>query len=315
ENYYDPSGGFPFTVTCTDEADCANTLLTPVTDYEVYVRADCSSNWVGPINFTTACSVFSVPTLEDFAVFLPNCWEEADGGDLTAGPSSFGTGGWVVDGFGNVGTTGAIKNNIFTTGANDWLLSPIYDIPVTGYELKFDAAATDFGQTVLTDAWESDDYVEVLVSTGTTNWTVLYTYNDTNVPSATGTANIIDLDAYAGQQVRFAFRVVEGAANGPSDIDFFIDNFEIRLTPSCPEPTMLSVSNVTDTQVDVSWLNGASNWNVEYGPAGFTQGTGTVVPAGVNPFTLGPLSPQTDYDVYVQADCGGGDMSVWVGPA
>src|SRR5690606_23127867 len=68
-------------------------------------------------------------------------------------------------------------------------------------------------------------------------------------------------------------------------------------------------------QVDVSWLNGASNWNVEYGPAGFTQGTGTVVPAGVNPFTLGPLSPQTDYDVYVQADCGGGDMSVWVGPA
>lgn len=306
-------------ITCMDLSNCGTTGLTPVTSYEVYVGADCDGDsnveeWIGPISFTTTCAVYSVPSLEDFTTYVPTCWEEADNGDLTAGPATYGTSNWIADGFGNSGTTGSARYNIFTATANDWLLSPMYDIPATGYELKFKAAATDFGQTVLTDPWESDDFVEVLVSTGTTNWTVLFTYNDTNVPSASGSVNIIDLDAYAGQQVRFAFRVVEGAVNGTSDIDFFIDDFEIRMTPSCPEPILLSVSNVTDTQAEVSWVNGASNWNIEYGPTGFVQGTGTVVSTGTNPTTIGPLSSQTDYDVYVQADCGGGDLSVWVGP-
>ena len=282
--------------------------LAPSTPYEFWVRANCGgsgfSTWVGPFNFTTACAIYTVPATEDFTTYVPGCWQEADNGDLTAGPATFGTSGWIVDGFGNVGTTGAARINIWTTGTNDWILSPLYSIPATGYELKFDAAATQFGSTnAPTSAWESDDFVEVLVSTGTTNWTVLYTYNDTNVPSNTGTTNIIDLDAYSGQDVRFAFRGVEGATNGAADIDFSIDNFEIRLTPACSAPIGLAVSNLTDVSADISWT--ATTGNYEYvldGVATDPAGAGT--PLAGELYNATGLTPSTTYYFHVRSDCG-----------
>ncbi|MFT6638129.1 MAG: hypothetical protein ACJAYP_000698 [Flavobacterium sp.] len=288
-------------VTCTNSAMSANTasvVLNP-------------------------CGSFSVPTLEDFTVFLPGCWQRADNGDLTAGPATFGTSAWVADGFANAGTTGAIKINIDATGDNDWVLSPLYTIPATGYELKFDAAATQWNGTVApTTAWETDDFVEVLVSTGTTNWTVLYTYNDANVPSNTGTVNIIDLDAYSGQSVRFAFRGVEGATNGAADIDFFIDNFEIRLTPACIEPTTLSASNILSTSADLSWVDGSGGLQFDYEYVVQAQGGGMPAGAGTAldissfplPVTAGSLTPSTAYEFWVRANCGGSGFSTWVGP-
>ena len=246
--------------------------LTPNTDYEIYIRSFCSasnqSTWFGPVVFTTECATYTVPALENFTTYVPSCWEEADNGDLTAGPSTFGSSNWLEDGFGNVGTTGAVRYNVFTTGANDWILSPLYSIPATGYELKFDAAATQYASTnAPTTAWESDDFVEVLVSTSTTNWTVLYTYNNTNVPSNTGTTNIINLDAYATQDVRFAFRAVEGATNGSADIDFSIDNFEIRLTPSAPPSCSTNV--VATPDVSCGNFANALSWDSVSGADGY----------------------------------------------
>ena len=289
--------------------------LTPSTPYEFWVRANCGgsgfSTWVGPFNFTTACAIYTVPATEDFTTYVPGCWQEADNGDLTAGPATFGTSSWAEDGFGNVGATGAAKINIWTTGTNDWILSPLYSIPATGYELKFDAAATQFGSTnAPTSAWESDDFVEVLVSTGTTNWTVLYTYNDTNVPSNTGTTNIIDLDAYSGQDVRFAFRGVEGATNGAADIDFSIDNFEIRLTPACSAPIGLVVSNLTDVSADISWT--ATTGNYEYVLDGLaTDPAGSGSPLAVELYNATGLTQSTVYYLHVRTVCSGPSYSAW----
>jgi hypothetical protein len=255
--------------------------LTANTTYEVYVRSVCTftekSSWLGPVNFTTECATYSVPALESFATYVPGCWEEADNGDLTAGPATYGSSSWAVDGFGNNGTTGSARYEIWLATANDWLITPTFAIPVTGYELKFDAAATQYNTTAApTTPWEADDYVEVLISTtGTTNWTVLYTYNNTNVPAPAGTPNVIDLDAYAGQNVKFAFRVVEGTANGSADINFYIDNFEIRLTPSTPP---VCATNVVATP-DASCGNFATaiTWDAVSGADGYriTMGTTT----------------------------------------
>jgi hypothetical protein len=272
-----------------------------------------------------ACGSFVVPSLEDFTVYVPGCWQEADNGDLTAGPATFGTSSWIADGFGNVGTTGAFRYEVWTTGANDWILSPLYTIPVTGYELKFDAAATQWNTTnAPTTAWEADDFVEVLVSTGTTNWTVLYTFNNTNVPSNTGTPTIIDLDAYAGMDVRFAFRVVEGATNGSADIDFSVDNFEIRLTPACVEPTTLAATNITASSVDLSWVDPTGiqfdfEYAVQLAGTGVPAGTGTAVAANseagvTEDIDTNALTANTAYEFYVRADCGGGGFSTWAGP-
>ncbi|ESU26469.1 hypothetical protein FLJC2902T_24380 [Flavobacterium limnosediminis JC2902] len=261
-------------------------------------------------NFTT-CSSYTVPATENFTTYVPGCWQEADNGDLTAGPSTFGSSSWLDDGFGNVGTTGSARYNVFTTGANDWIMSPLYVIPVSGYELKFDAAATQYAATTApTTPWEADDFVEVLVSTGTNNWTVLYTYNNTNVPSNVGSTNIIDLDAYAGQTVRFAFRAVEGAANGSADIDFSIDNFEIRLTPACSNPIGLVANGITDTSATISWTATTGNYqyvldNVATDPAG----SGTTLSGET--FNATPLTQNTTYYFHVRTVCAGPIYSPW----
>ncbi|HSD13705.1 MAG TPA: T9SS type A sorting domain-containing protein [Flavobacterium sp.] len=275
--------------------------------YDYFYNTDTGTN-IG--NFTT-CGVYAVPASESFAAFVPGCWQRADDGNLTTGPATFGGSSWISDGFGNVGTSGAARYNIYQTGSNDWIMSPLYDIPATGYELKFDAAATQYNAaTAPTTPWESDDYVEVLVSTGTRNWTVLHTFNDTNVPSHTGITKIIDLDAYAGQAVRFAFRAVEGTANGSADIDFSIDNFEIRLTPACSNPFGLNVTGITDNAASIGWSATTGNYqyvldNVATDPAG----SGTTLSGET--YSASALSPNTIYYFHVRTVCAGPLYSPW----
>ncbi|WP_415793660.1 fibronectin type III domain-containing protein, partial [Flavobacterium saliperosum] len=293
--------------------------LNPATTYYVTVipyNDNGEASGCTESSFTT-CDVNAVPSIENFATYVPTCWIEADNGDTTLGPATFGTSSWAADGFLNSGTTGAMKIQIDGATDNDWIISPLFSIPATGYELRYSVAATQNGGTgAPSPAWESDDSVELLVSTGTANWTVLHTYNDTNVPSFSGTSNTFDLSAYAGQNVRFAFRGIEGVDNGSANIDFFIDDFEVRLTPACPEPYALGANTITSDSANLFWTAGGSEntWNIEYGATGFTQGTGTVVNGVANPHVLNGLTPNTAYQYYVQADCGGSGASLWVGP-
>ena len=296
------------------------TGLLPTTQYYVFVRSICSatdiSPWAGPITFTTACApITTLPHVEPFATFLPSvCWLKGDNGDLTAGPATFGSNSWAADGLGNNGTTGAVKYNLFVASANDWIISPQFTIPATGWELKFDAAAANYAATTAVTNWEADDFVEVLVSsTGTTNWTPLYTYNNTNVPAPAGVPNIIDLDAYAGQTVRFAYRAVEGTADGAADFDFSFDNFEIRLTPACPQPTNLVVSGITATGAATSWdaMSGAASGYQYVVSTSATPPTGAGTAITTAFVALTGLTPQTTYYLYVRANCGSGSFSVW----
>ncbi len=189
------------------------------------------------VNRTTLCdATTSFPTSEAFATYLPTtCWQEGDLGNITAGPTTIGGASisdWIEDGFLNSGTTGAAKMNIDAASGSEWLLSPFYTIPATGYRVKFSVGATNWNGTSAVTNWESDDFVELLVSTSNANWTVLRTYNATNVPSNLGQVDNVDISAYNSQTVRFAFRAFEGTSNGSADIDFFIDNFVIETIPT-----------------------------------------------------------------------------------
>ena len=331
-----PSNGYDYYYSTSNTAPTASTTpsgsvasgttanltgLTPATQYYYWVRSNCgteTSAWSNSGTFTTECVPLTTPSLETFTTFLPPCWSRASGGDLTAGPLNPDAGSWTSDGFGNVGFSGSARYNFFTADVNDWLISPQYVIPATGYELKFDAAATQYNSTASpTTPWEADDFIEVLVSTnGVTNWTVLYTFDGNNAPLNTGSIITIDLDAYAGQTVSFAYRMVEGSDNGPADIEFFVDNFQVRETPSCPEPISLTAGSISTDSAELGWteMGTATLWNIEYGPSGFTPGTGTLV-SGVtaNPYLLSGLTANTVYSFYVQADCTS-STSLWTGP-
>ncbi len=295
--------------------------LLPQTTYYIFVRTNCGagqfSGWNGPSSFTTTCApVTTFPSVEPFDTFLPSqCWLKGDNGNLTAGPATFGTNDFYVDGFANVGTTGSFAYNIWQSFANDWIISPQFTIPATGYELKFDAAAANYGSTTAVTDWESDDSVEVLVSaTGTTNWTVLSTFNASNVPSNTGSVNIIDLDAYSGQTVRFAYRVVEGTTNGLADFEFSVDNFQIRLTPSCIEPIGLVSASITSTGASISWdpTTPVPSSGYEYFVSTTNTLPTTAGTATTNTFAvLTGLAPATAYYIFVRANCGSGSFSPW----
>jgi|GEM_PF-3592060 len=80
---------------------------------------------------------------------------------------------------------------------------------------------------------------------------------------------------------------------------------------SCPDVSAITFSNVDQTQVDIAWTNGGTEtaWSIEYGAPGFTPGTGTVVAATTNPFTLTGLASGTQYDICVTAVCAANDRS------
>ncbi len=89
----------------------------------------------------------------------------------------------------------------------------------------------------------------------------------------------------------------------------------ILAPPACPAPSGLAFNTVTFNSANITWNVGCTEtaWEIEYGPTGFTLGTGTTVPA-TSPYALGSLSSSTGYDVYVRADCGGNGLSASVGP-
>jgi len=86
---------------------------------------------------------------------------------------------------------------------------------------------------------------------------------------------------------------------------------------ACPPPTSLDARATTETTADLRWVETgtATTWNLEYGPYGFTRGTGTTI-TGITaiPYHLTGLSAGTTYSFYVQADCGSGTTSTWGGP-
>jgi hypothetical protein len=93
----------------------------------------------------------------------------------------------------------------------------------------------------------------------------------------------------------------------------YIDNLEIMDIPTCPRPTLATVSNITSSSMDLDWTETgtATQWEVEYGPTGFTHGTGTFVSTSIHPVNIPTLTPSTSYDFYIRAICSAGDTSYW----
>ena len=78
-------------------------------------------------------------------------------------------------------------------------------------------------------------------------------------------------------------------------------------TVACPVPTALTLASVSNDEAVITWVSTADNFNVEYGPAGFTPGSGTTTTVSDNTITLDNLTPATSYTMIVIADCGSND--------
>lgn len=83
-------------------------------------------------------------------------------------------------------------------------------------------------------------------------------------------------------------------------------NITITAAVACPAPSGLTASNPTVNSVQLNWSIGCSEtaWKVEYGPAGFTPGSGTHVSTTTTNYTLTGLTCGANYQFYVYANCG-----------
>ena len=289
------------------------TGLAGSTTYDWYVQADCgggsTSAWVKG-TFTTLCVPVVAPWFEDFdngVPVAPTCWTNtSSNGDLWkittvsighSAPSDHTTG------TGYFAAVDDSQNTPLTTDAT--LTTPFIDVsglttPQLDFWLYSDNEGSGWNMTLRINVWDGAAWNNNFATfTGNTaGWEM----RSVIMSGLTITGDI---------QIQF---VGDETSSGTSFYDdISIDDVSVVEAPTCPPPSGLSVANVTNVSADLLFTSFSGLSNIEWGPAGFTPGTGTLV-SGVtsSPYALGGLSILTGYDFYVQDDCGGGDLSSWV---
>jgi len=287
------------------------TGLTPDTEYEFYVQADCGngevSSFTGPKVFKTLCDSYSTfPWNESFEKVtipaLPSCWYKSA------------TSKWVVtNNYNNPydadARTGFKFLRIRYDCTNDYVWTRAFSMEAgISYEFSFWWAGDGYS------GWTGDVFMNTsqdpagAVKIGNTFVTpdivtdkVYRPFKYNFVPDESG-------DYY------FAIRV--SSTNVPLYLCF--DDFTVKFSPSCIAPSDFTVGSITTNSALLGWTPGGSEtmWNIEYGPAGFELGQGTLI-TGItsNPYLLSGLTSATKYDFYLQSNCGGGGLSTWFGPA
>ncbi len=118
-----------------------------------------------------------------------------------------------------------------------------------------------------------------------------------SLANAGGPAQFNGINFYSGVRQGFTY-----------DCDYYFDNFCIspRATGTpCPAPSGLaSTANIGCDSVELNWNSNSGSSVLEYGPAGFTLGSGTQVAVSTTPYVVSGLNPGTSYDFYVADLCG-----------
>jgi len=311
-----PLGSINNSTVVTTNDTTTLTGLTPGVNYCFYVREICSpgdtSNWTGPVCFKTSCVSISALYIEDWDSRVPNF----DLGCFTAiqDPSL------ITSAFQGV----TIQNSTF----NAPFSAPNYvemDNGFTNTDMILVSPETNdlSAGDKRVEFWARSSFTSVPPGTiivGTLdNPLDATTFNPIDTVTLTGsspfTSYIVEFTAatgYNGTDRYFAFKH-DQASNFRT---YYIDDIVYETIPTCPRPSGIAQDSADLTTISASWTaNGTgSSWNIEYGPIGFTPGTGTTVVATTNPYTITGLTAATAYDVYVSEICGPGDTSRIVGP-
>ncbi len=283
----------------------SHTPLTPSTTY--YYRL---FTWGGGTTYSAGVSVsattFCVPVTvfpwtEGFETVtipaLPNCWFKENGDWVTTDNANS-----TYDADARTGTQFLRE----TYGAtNEYVWTPGFQLTAgVSYDLSFYWAGDNYA------GWTGDVFYNTsqistgatqlgtsFVTSGTTTTKTYQQFLYSFTPSATG--------AYY-----FAIRV--NATSVPWYLSF--DDFRFEPTPGCPMPMALTATGITNVAVNIGW-SGAATVDIDYGTPGHPAGTGTVVSnVTTNPYTIGGLTANTTYDVYLRQNCGAGGYSTWNGP-
>ena len=280
------------------------TGLMPNTQYDVYVFANCGGDTVG-ISFTTTCSPVTLPYFENFDNITtsttaatgayPSCWSYT----LTGTPA-YQTDNYVPQVYYNAtcAHSGSYSMRLYGEGYH---MLPTMPTSLDSLQLVFWNYTTGafFGLEV--GVMEGSTFVPVSTIQNVTNVNVRFevpfdTYHGTSRTMAF--RNYYSLD---GSYIHYAYN--------------YIDDIEVSYLPNCRHVTDVVSPAATTSSITVDWTDNSPTlqWQIEYGPTGYAQGSaaGTVVTVASHPAVIAGLDTLSLYDVYVRNICSTGDTGDW----
>ncbi len=296
-----PTGNF----TTTSVKPFTVTGLQPSTTYDFYVQSVCGggsvSYWSNQGIFTTPCLPVTVPIFENFdaSTAFPACWTTYKTPIANV----------QIATFSSYSAPNHLRMNVANI-SNDiaMAISPPLNVPGGMKELKltFYAQRAAFDQSVIVGTISNP----LDPSTFTPIQSIL--------PATSNQWGLYEVwfNNYEGSDNYVAFKC--GNLTNVGTIS--MDNITFGLLPNCINPVNLFVNDITETNARLNFTESreATKWHIEVGPVGFVPGTGANTHSYTYEFdgnnysyVMTGLTAATFYDVYMRADCGGGDLSLW----
>ena len=293
------------------------TGLNPNTEYDIYVTPECTSGTAATRmgTFRTANTYVGLPFSCNFEDATQNtAWTLENGTN---------TNKWYIGTATNNGGTKALyisDNNgtsnsyTITTSAMVYAYTDVMISTPGDYGYSFDWKA--YGESTY-------DYIRVaLVPASVTltaatavpsgfgtgslpaNWIALDGGSKLNLQSNWQTySDVISLTTAGVYHLVFAWR---NDGSGGTTPPAAIDNIELAQM-TCPRPANITLSNLTQTSVDVAWTEPGSATTWEY-----QLGNSAAVVTNTASCSLNGLTANTPYTFRVRSICGQGDTSFWL---
>lgn len=260
--------------------------------------------------------IVSFPYLQSFDddEFPPSSWENKKLAGAGAGLWDWQTTGAdpVCEPQSGLGMT-RFNSNDYAAGTSGLLVSPPVIFGDDDYEISF-WLYRDNTETTIADKLEV--YANLTPTTGFA--TLLGTIHRSTELAPVAEKEGWHLFTFVLPETyknKLTYIVLKGSSEQGNNL--FVDEFMIQIPVSCFPPADLAVAGVTSSSAQVSWtaVEPATAWDVEYGPAGFDPGSGTLIPSVTSTFALlEGLNYDSSYDVYVRGACDEDNSSVWEGP-
>jgi subtilisin-like proprotein convertase family protein len=308
------------------------TNLSPTTSYEVYVREECGTNWIGPVAFTTECTPVdvrfdadSLQTFESSTINLPTCWKR-----YSLAPTNE---PWQ---FARTAQYGRLPNFDKTTGSgffasqhdNDFIAATAPNPNITLETRLYDVS----GLKKLRMAfwlnmsegftWASGYNLPVLRVDffDGKRWNLDVYSNSTRIinPWEEIELNLNNYTISGPVKLRW---VVDTRYRTGANIVYYmstgVDDVSVREAPLCPNPTNISANNILDTSADIFWtsanadsLSPKNTFRVMVGTQDGVYNVATVTGTltkgnnGLQKVTITGLQPNTNYFYAVMDLCG-----------
>ena len=117
--------------------------------------------------------------------------------------------------------------------------------------------------------------------------------------------------------VLYQYQFMDGIQWFEPSSPYYAQGFELEVSLTSPilcySPVNLTLENETADTLTFAWttVGTATEWEMEFGPAGFAHGSGTVVTVNSNPCKITSFPHGEIVDFYIRTKCGDSQYSSW----